>query len=224
MDVGEIYSDAIRYPSSDWKKVIILGIVTLLSFLIIPAFLAFGYIFRALKASIAGSDELPEFDEWGEMLVDGLKVFVVQFIYFLIPAVILAVGIGGTLTAAPLDPVTGPPTMFTGIIGLTGLIAAILGIILGLIAMVAIANMAYYDSELGAAFRFSEILDIIAEIGWVDYIIWYVVLIIVGVVGGFIAGIINLIPILGSIISILIISPYLSLIYSRALALIYAYE
>lgn len=216
MDVGEIYSDAIRYPSSDWKKVIILGIVSLLGFLIIPAFLAIGYIFRALKASIAGSDELPEFDEWGEMLVDGLKVFVVQLIYFLIPAVILA--IGGTL-ATPVD---------LGLILLTNIVAAIIGIILGLIAIIAIANMAYHDSELGAAFRFSEILEIIADIGWIHYIIWYVVLIIVGIVGGFIAGIFTFIPILGPIlgyiIATLVIYPYFSLIYSRAVALIYAYE
>jgi len=27
MDIGEIVNDAIRYPSSDWKKVIILGVL-----------------------------------------------------------------------------------------------------------------------------------------------------------------------------------------------------
>ena len=41
MDVGEIISDAIRYPSSDWKKIIILGVI-----LIIPIvdFIGLGYI------------------------------------------------------------------------------------------------------------------------------------------------------------------------------------
>ncbi len=42
MDIGEIYSDAIQYPSSDWKKVIILGLLTIISFLIVPIFLAMG--------------------------------------------------------------------------------------------------------------------------------------------------------------------------------------
>jgi len=66
MDIGEIVNDAIRYPSSDWKKVIILGVLIIASILILPVFLVMGYGFRALKASIAGFDELPEFDEWGE--------------------------------------------------------------------------------------------------------------------------------------------------------------
>lgn len=222
MDIGEIYSDAIRYPSSDWKKVIILGLLSIISFLIVPIFLVLGYVFRALKASIAGSDELPEFDEWGDMLVDGLKIFIVQFVYFLIPAIIMIIGIGGSI--AVTDFTTGDPTASMAILGGTTIIAIILAIILGLIAIIAIANMAYYDSELGAAFRFSEVLERISQIGWVDYIIWYVVLMVVGAVGGFIASILSIIPILGSIIAILVVYPYLSLVYSRALALLFAYE
>ncbi|QUH23187.1 DUF4013 domain-containing protein [Methanobacterium alkalithermotolerans] len=221
MDIGEIYSDAIQYPSSDWKKVIILGLLSIISFLIVPIFLAMGYIFRALKASIAGSEELPEFDEWGDMLVDGLKVFVVQFVYFLIPAIIMFIGIGGSIFA--MTP-TGDPTAFFALFGVTTLIAAIAGIILGLVATIALANMAYYDSDLGAAFRFSEILEIISQIGWVDYILWYIVLVVVGAVGGFIASILNFIPILGTIVAVVVVYPYLSLVYSRALALIYAFE
>jgi hypothetical protein len=51
MDVGEIISDSIRYPSSDWKKYIILGVL-----LVIPIvfFIAFGYILRIIKSSICG--------------------------------------------------------------------------------------------------------------------------------------------------------------------------
>ncbi|MBU4534687.1 MAG: DUF4013 domain-containing protein [Euryarchaeota archaeon] len=221
MDIGEIYSDAIQYPSSDWKKVIILGIITILSILIVPIFLVMGYVFRALKASIAGSEELPEFDEWGDMLVDGLKVFLVGFVYFLIPAIILFIGIGGSIFA--MTP-TGDPTTFFALFGATALIAAIVAFILGLMLYIALANMAYYDSDLGAAFRFSEILEIISQIGWVDYILWYIVLVVVGAVGGFIVSILNFIPILGTIVAALVVYPYLSLINSRALALIYAFE
>ncbi len=155
------------------------------------------------------------------MLVDGLKVFVVQFVYFLIPAIIMFIGIGGSIFA--MTP-TGDPTAFFALFGVTTLIAAIAGIILGLVATIALANMAYYDSDLGAAFRFSEILEIISQIGWVDYILWYIVLVVVGAVGGFIASILNFIPILGTIVAVVVVYPYLSLVYSRALALIYAFE
>ncbi|MDI3549731.1 MAG: hypothetical protein PWQ15_833 [Methanobacterium sp.] len=44
MDIGEIISDSIKYPSQDWKKIIILGILSILSILIIPIFLVMGYL------------------------------------------------------------------------------------------------------------------------------------------------------------------------------------
>ncbi len=171
MDIGEIVNDAIRYPSSDWKKVIILGVLMIASALILPAFLVMGYGFRALKASIAGFDELPEFDEWGEMFVDGLKVFVVQIAYMIVPLIIIFAGVLGSFTmVSPETGVITNPTAFTGLLSGTVIIGIILAIILGLIATIAIAHMAYNDSELGAAFRFSEILDVISQIGWLDYI------------------------------------------------------
>lgn len=226
MDIGEIVSDSIKYPTSDWKKVLILGLLFLISFLIIPIFLVMGYGFRALKASIAGADDLPEFDEWGEMFIDGLKVFVVQFVYFLIPALIIIIGSWASIFALA-SASTGTftdPTAFIGIISGTVIIGGIVAIILGLIATIALANMAYNDSELGAAFRFSEIMEIISQIGWVDYIIWYVVIIIISMIIGFIAGILSIIPILGFLIAILVVYPYMQLFFYRALALLYAYD
>jgi len=224
MDIGDIVSDAIRYPTSDWKKVIILGILFIISFLIIPVFLVMGYFFRVLKASIAGSDELPEFDEWGEMFVDGLKVFVVQLVYFIIPAIIIIAGTWASIASMmAIQGASGmvAPTAAFGLMGGAFIVGLLLMLVIGLIATIAIANMAYYDSEIGAAFRFSEILDKIAKIGWVDYIIWYIVMIIIVVVFGFIAGILNVIPILGFIISLLVVYPFMYMFFARSLAWIY---
>lgn len=227
MDIGEIVSDSIKYPLSDLKKVLILGFMFLISFLIVPIFLVMGYGFRALKASIAGAEELPEYDEWGEMFVDGLKVFVVQFVYFLIPALIIIIGSWASIAALAAASTTGTmtdPTAFIGIISGTVLIGGIVAIILGLIATIALANMAYNDSEIGAAFRFGEIMNIISQIGWVDYIIWYVVIIIISMIIGIISGVIQIIPIIGTLVAILVIVPYAQLFFYRALALLYAYD
>lgn len=219
MDIGEIISDSVKYPISDWKKLLTLGILFLLSFLLIPAFLAIGYAFRALKATIAGFDELPEFDEWGEMFIDGVKVFVVTIAYMIIPLIIIFAGI------------------FLQASGIITVVGSILAIIFGLLLTIAIAHMAFNDSQLGAAFRISEILDVIADIGWADYIIWYIVVIIVaGIISfianlviGLISGLIGLIaPLVGSavsyILSALFVQPYLNLFYFRALGLRYAYQ
>lgn len=234
MDIGEIISDSVKYPISDWKKLLTLGVLFLLSFLLIPVFLAIGYAFRALKATIAGFDELPEFDEWGEMFIDGVKVFVVTIAYMIIPLIIIFAGIffmgsyGPILTNVPLLLQAG---------GSITIVGFILAIIFGLLLIIAIAHMAFNDSQLGAAFRISEILDVIADIGWVDYIIWYIVVIIVGGIIGFIAsfviGLISglmglIVPLVGSavsyILSSLFVQPYLNLFYFRALGLRYAYQ
>ena len=57
MDLGDVISDSLRYPTSNWFKVIILGVLFLISFLIIPIFLALGYMFRVIKASLVGVEE-----------------------------------------------------------------------------------------------------------------------------------------------------------------------
>ncbi|BDZ69710.1 DUF4013 domain-containing protein [Methanobacterium petrolearium] len=224
MDIGYLTSDAAKYPSKDWKKVIILGMLSLLSFLIVPGFLTMGYLFRALKWSIAGVDDLPDFDEWGEMFVDGFKVFVVQLAYFIVPAVILFLSvwasIGSLLALQSVGDVTVPTTVFSLMGGLFFL-GVIVSVIFGVFFTIALANMAYYNGEIRAAFRFHEITDRIAAIGWVDLIIWYVMMMIIGLGIGFVASILFFIPILGWILIILIIYPYLYLLYARALGLLF---
>jgi hypothetical protein len=223
MEIGEIVSDAIKYPSSNWKKVIILGIFFILSIIIIGIFFVAGYFLRIIKSTIAGYDELPEFDDWGSMFVDGLKVFVVSIIYMIIPIIVIGVGIvasiaslGATSTSTYTD-----PTAFLAVLGVTGIIGVILVILFGIITYIAIANMALYD-EIGAAFRFGEILDKIKMIGWGKYIVWYIVMWIVGIIGGLIAGILNIIPLIGTIIALLVVYPYIEMVFARSIALIFA--
>ena len=93
MDVGEISSNAFNYPLTDFKKIFILGIITILSSLILPGFLFLGYFLKIIKSSIKGSSELPEFDDWIKMFTDGLKVFVVLFMYSIIPVILILLGV-----------------------------------------------------------------------------------------------------------------------------------
>ena len=58
----------------------------------------------------------------------------------------------------------------------------IVALIVGLIEIIGIVNMAYYDGDLGAAFRFSDILNYIATIGWGKYIITYIIIALIGMV------------------------------------------
>lgn len=62
---------------------------------LIPIFLFLGYEYRILEISthgmINGTDKVPEFNNLKEMLIKGVKVFLVKFVYFAVPIIILAV-------------------------------------------------------------------------------------------------------------------------------------
>lgn len=224
MDIGDIVGDAVRYPSQDWKKVLELGVFALLSMVIIGILFVPGYVLRTLKATLAGSDELPEFGDWGEMIIDSLKVIVVSIVYSIIPAIVILIGIFGSIASMQNIGNLVSPVAAIGLLSGVAIIGVILWILFALFQTMAIANMALYDSDLGAAFRFSEILDLIKSIGWVDYIIWFVVMIIIGIVVGVIASILGIIPIIGWLIMILILYPYAYLLYARSLGLLVTSE
>ena len=229
MDAGEISSNALKYPLSDFKKVLILGIITILSSLIIPGFLVLGYFLKIIKSSINGSSELPEFNDWIEMFVDGLKVFVVLFIYSVVPLLLVLSGIWAVLL--PVLTVPGKasllnPSLWMGlshglVVGLV-FTGAILEIVLSFFITIALANMANHN-ELRAAFRFREIIDKIKAIGGVDYFIWFVVMIIIAWVAYNISFFLVFPFIVGVIIVPLVISPYFIMFFARSIALVFAF-
>ena len=220
MDIGDIISDSIKYPSSNWGKVLILGVIMIASILIVPIFIVYGYVFRIIKATLAGLDELPEFDEIGEMFVDGLKLFVVAIVYAIpvwILSWILSAALGSGITMSYTTSLD--PTMMWGLF-LGNIVVAILAVIIGLIEIMAIANMAYYDGDMGAAFRFSEILDYISRIGWGKYIATYIVIAIIAFIG-FLIGMLTMFILIGIILLPLVIAPYIAMFGSRAIALLF---
>lgn len=103
LDIKEILTDSLKYPLSDWKKILILGIIIFISsaaynvesfgvknaavlFIItgfILGFLVNGYLFRILKSSLDDLPGLPKFDNWIEMFKEGIRVFFVGVVYFL---------------------------------------------------------------------------------------------------------------------------------------------
>jgi hypothetical protein len=231
LDIGDVISDSMKYPSTDWKKVIILGLLFMFSFLIIPLFLLYGYIFRVIKASLAGVEGLPDYEEWGEMLLDGIKLFLVYIIYML-PAIIIAIYSIMMFAIALhsltyLNPATTiNPTIIYGLIGgnvALGIgFAIVYSLIVHPIMAVGIGNMAFYNGDLGSAFKLGDIFSTISKIGWVDLIIWYVAIIIVGLTIFVVGTLIAMVPLLGWLFITLLVYPYLYLFFGRALAWLYS--
>lgn len=229
MDMGQIIGDAFKYPVSNWKRLLMLGVIVLISqflmeivfgygrvsgllyFLLIPAliaaFLTLGYQLRTIATSIIGENEPPEFNEWTKMFLDGLRVFIISIAYGLIPTIILSVGFIMILTGSSV-----------GLIVL--LLGAILFIILGIISVMALSNMAYYN-EIGAAFKFGEIKERIESIGWLEYIVMLILLAILYIILAVVASLVTLIPFAGLVLASLIIYPFIYLFLYRAIGLIF---
>ncbi|MGC9516519.1 MAG: DUF4013 domain-containing protein [Methanomicrobiales archaeon] len=227
MDIGEIVSDAIKYPSIEWKNVIIL-IVLFIIFWVLNALTGFvgyvvvpfiaGYIFRIVKWSLAGAEDLPEFDEWVDLFIDGLKVCLTYIVYMLPAIIILALTMGSMfiqlITMSQTGVVTPFTSLDTGLYVIGSIVTFLYVLIIGIpLFLMGIANMAYYDGDLGAAFSFSELLETFSSIGYVDFIIWYIVMIVMGFVASFIGGI----TIIGWIVTI----PYYFMFGGRSLALLF---
>jgi hypothetical protein len=261
MDLGGIIGDAVGYPFSDWKKILILGILAMISSLgtamlfigtllgiknvvviillfiigyFIFGFLIDGYNFKIIKMSLSDVRELPEFNNWVEMFLDGIKVSVV-FIVYIIPA-ILIITFAGLSVLPTLESLVSNPSAIDLNIILSILSATILVLITILYIIIilpinymAIAHMADNNSKFRAAFRFHDIIDKIGRIGWGNLIIWYIVTgtiyIIITVIGSIITTIFSILnPIIGIVISSLIVSPYLYMYINRSIALFYLSE
>jgi hypothetical protein len=211
--------------TQNWALITFLSII---GFLVV--LLDYGYLFRIIQSSIAGTSELPDFDAWLDMFIDGIKVAIVGFIYSLPAIIIILIFAASTILALLANPSVN--SVIAGAIisaGIGILIAILYMLIITPIIAMAVANMAYNDSEIGAAFRFSEILDRIASIGWGDLIIWYIVAgivyIILATIGGVITGLFSLIsPVIAVVLMSLIVTPFLQMYLARSVALIYLSE
>ena len=193
-------SESINYlrNGEDWVKTVLIGgVLGLLSILIIPTFLVIGYLLRVVRATMRGDEEPPEFDEWGDMAVDGLKGFAIVFVYALVPAIIALVfgfaGLIGIIAGGGSD-VAGA---FGGIVTLLGLLVAfVLSIAAAYLIPAALANYAETD-RMGAAFEFGELRPILVSGKYATaWLMAFVVLFAASIV----VGILNVVPILGFVV------------------------
>jgi hypothetical protein len=262
----DLFKEALVYPTKDYKALLILGVLFLIANLssvfvawqidlnggilailgiisILLYFVTEGYILSVIKEALNNGDDIPALDIVTNF-VDGLKLLVVQIVYYIIPTIIvLIVGwLSGTYSAVfkiveyvgedVANTTVNATTMvntvpqeywsalFTGLL-ITCIVAIILYIIFGLLLEIAMCRLAKYDS-IGEAINFKEIIGDIKEIGVGRYIGWYVILLIIAIVLGFILGLITAIPYIGVLIAFLVGAPFIALFGSRALGKLYS--
>lgn len=163
---------AFPFESPHWVKKVAIGAgLSLAAFIvpIIPMLFVHGYSLRVMRRIISGDGEptLPEWEDWGKLFTDGLKLWGAAMIYSLPILILLAGGFillfGAFLLPAftvrsdgTLPPQTG--LLFgAGLIIFMGMILllVVLGWVISLLQAPALSHLAAKDS-FSAAFRFGE--------------------------------------------------------------------
>jgi hypothetical protein len=189
----------LRNDEEQWVKTVLIGgILSLLGVLIVPTFLVLGYLVRVVRGTMHDDEQPPAFDEWGDLFVDGLKAFVVTFVYGLVPGLIVTVVIGGSIFSFVAGGGSESASLVgLGMVGLLvgGLLAFVLGLLAAYVIPAAVAAFAE-TIGLGAAFSIGELRPVLTSGTYATA--WGYGLAII-VVAGLVAGALNAIPVLGSI-------------------------
>ena len=246
MSLAEIFTDAIKYPLSDIKKFLIVGLLALLAGLsnvvghfyadgtalmsvvaiigMIFSIVFSGYAVQVIKRGIEHSNEIPAID-LRTNLIDGIKAMIIEIVYLFIPIFITLLFvlssnydglIGAMYRSGSLDFVD-----LIAILGVAGVIAVIVFLIFEIFYIIALARFA--DSgEFRAAFKFGEVLGDVKRIGIVNVIAFLIIAFVILFVIGLISGLLHYIPVIGIIIDAIVIGAFTVLFYNKAIGLLYA--
>jgi len=163
MDIGK----ALTYPQQDpnWLKKFVIAALLYLVPVAGPLLVA-GYSLEITRRVIENNPQLlPEWGDWGTLFKKGLNVFVVGLVYAL-PIILLALcsaipSIGLSLTSSSDSGSAGTLGSIAGIASAClGCLMLLYAIFMGVVLPAALGQVAV-TGQLGAAFRFGEVLALV---------------------------------------------------------------
>nr|WP_265338424.1 DUF4013 domain-containing protein [Haladaptatus pallidirubidus] len=123
-----------------------------------PGLIALGYVIETLTAVSRGEEDLPAFEDWGNLLVLGLKSFVVNIAYTIVPTLIMFVSLIVALSGASSTDTSG--------LGIVGTVGVLTGLLLSLPLMY-IIPAAYTNlgrtGKMGSAFDFGTLKPVVTS-------------------------------------------------------------
>lgn len=215
MDIAKAFT----YITEDERWVGKIGIgalISLLSFLLVPIPLLVGYVVGISRNVMEQADRpLPEWDDFGRLFRDGLSILVAQFVYTLPFWLLTCIAIIATVGFSGLAGVSEDAAAL-GVISTFGLVSC-LGLLFALaLFFISPAIVIQYlrTDNLGACFRFGEVIGIARDnVG--DILIAALASFVASFIIGSVLGILNIIPCLGQILSLILgvaAGPYLAAI------------
>lgn len=204
-----MFTESLTYlkDSEDaFKTVFVGGILLVLGFLIVPTVTVVGYLMRVLRGTSAGDETAPTFDDTDdlvEMTKEGVPGFVVAFVYNIVPAIVIGVTFGGAVLSLVLGDASGSGGLGGlgfGALLLGGLLGVVLGLLAAYVTPAALANVAERGT-IGSGFALGELRPVLLSgayaTGWLTA---FAVL----VVGGIVAGALNVVPGLGTALGVFV--------------------
>lgn len=198
-----------RWDLVPWTEIAIIFIAGILL-----SFILSGYLVRIYR----GATIPPEFDSWGSLYVDGIKIAITGFLWFLpiilILAALLAIIFAGFANGSPL------PAMVAIVLAVILIIAEIATCVIVLLySMMGIVRCARTGS-IREGLRFTAITETLRAIGWVNYIVALIVLFVIAFVFFMVLSIFSLNQYAGAIASI-IFTPLYTVFAARYITQVY---
>ena len=188
--------EAINYPRNGddaLTTLLIGGVLGLLSVLVVPIFLLFGFTVRVLRSVEDGEEAPPTFGDWGDLFVDGLRAFAITLVYSLVPLIVLGVTVGGTAVALVAGD-AGPGAIAGAFFGF--LLGGLLWLVAFYMIPAALASFAR-EGRMGAAFDASVLRGVLLD---GRYATAWLVAFVFFVVASVVVGVLNVVPILGFVV------------------------
>lgn len=236
MGLRDIIMDSFRFATSNWIKVIFLGLVIVIADLanelsnfqtatgeikialvimgVLLAIFELGYIFRIIEETTHGSETLPNFNRIWETFLHGLKEILVTVSYFIVPFILVLIGI------FQISDLLGSFSLEINLI--IFIIGLFLGSLLYLPFQAAVLNMANHHGTIKSGFDLKRIFIKMREMGLKNLGFIYILTVLFAVVvESSLSDAMVIIPYgLGDIISGLIIAPFILIFTARVLGLI----
>ncbi len=203
MQIEEIFSDGIETSKklfNDTPKLLLLAVIAIIPILNL---ILLGYFAKIIKSGSSDPPpDLPPITDYPNLFIDGLRIFLVLLLYFLLPFVFILVGVWIMI--------------FSGGFAISFIaIGVVLSILLALIAVMGIVHM-IYTGDITKAFSFGEIAEIIRTAGWENYVIWAIAIWVLSLM------MLALFQLPGGWLITAFISPFFTVFVARTAFLIYS--
>lgn len=204
MDIGKAFTFVA--DDEEWVTKIGIGVlISLLSFLILPAFLLLGYMVRVTQNVRDGlARPLPEWKDWEQLFMDGLYVAIAQIVYTLPFWLLVCITAVATVGLGGLSEISEDLAVMS-ILTTWGLVCCLLIVMAVALFFLSPAIILQYvrTHDFGSLFHFGEVLAIARE-NMGNILIVTAVNIGASFVLSLVLGVLNAIPCLGNLIALVI--------------------